>query len=149
MSDFQSSSRCEIIVIVGKASNSTIWRVCVVKDEQENFQAQFVLYLRGLCATTHHHLILHTGLRSEGVKTVIKTRGHRHYLKGLTSQFKPNNVHQFKHQHWIFKCTGMLVMIFGSLAFILLASPSLYWEYSGNGDENIRIFWNFWLQRSL
>lgn len=62
-----------------------ICRVCVVKDEQENLQAQSVLYLRCLCAATHHHLILHTGLRSESLKTVLKTRKDRHYLKGVTS----------------------------------------------------------------
>lgn len=112
----------------------------MVKDEQENFHAQSELHLKGLCATTPHHLILHAELRSEGVKTVFKTRENRHYLKDLTSQFEPNPVLQFKHHRWIFKRTGMLVMIFGSLAFILLASPSLYWEYSGNGDENKRIF---------
>lgn len=128
---------CEIIVIVGKASNSMIWRVCAVKDEQENFQAQSVPYLRCLCATTHHHLTLYTGLRSESVKTVFKTRKDRRYLNGLTSQFEPggcqtNPVLQFKHQDWIFKCTGMLVMVSGSLAFILLASPPVYWDYSGN-----------------
>lgn len=125
-----------------------------MKDEQGDFQAQSVLFLRCLCATTHHRLILHTGLRSEGVKTVFKTRKDRHYLKGLTSRFEPgscqtNHVLQFKHQDWIFKCTGMLGIVSGSLAFTFLASSPLYWEYSGNGDENKRIFPNFLLQRSL
>lgn len=116
-----------------------------MKDEQEDTQAQSMLYLRCLCATTHNHLILYTGLRLEGVKTVFKTRKDGHYLKGLTSRFDPggcqtNHVLQFKHQDWIFKHIGMLVMVSGSPAFILSASPSLYWEYSGNGDENKRIF---------
>lgn len=116
-----------------------------MKDEQENFQAQSLLHLRYLCAVTHHHLILHTGLRLEGAKTLFKTRKDRHYLKGLTSRFEPegcqtNPVLQFKHQDWILKCAVMLVMVPGSLDFILLASAPLYWDYSGHGDENKRIF---------
>lgn len=116
-----------------------------MKDEQENFQAQSVLYLRCLCATTHHHLILHTGLRSEGVKIALKTGKDRHYLKGVTSQSEPggcqtNHVLQLKHQEWIFKCIGTLVMLSGSLAFKHLASSPLILGVIGNEDENKRIF---------